>query len=290
MKHDNIGYLLIILIIILVFLLIHRQSNVEYFQDIIIDLDEYIYNEYIIWTMTSDGYADITYNLYKSLEKADVPWKLLNICVDDESYKYFKDKNIPCIRYDKNINTKKGKLSNFGSDDFMSFNRIKLDILDYFSKKSIDTIKYVVYLDGDIIVFKDFIPYLQKLYQNDPSTYFYLQCDNEGKTTSTTCSNLCTGFISFKKERLFKSPFNVYDEEKWKNIREDQPWVNIHLKEYKIPTLSLDQDLFPNGTYIKGNKSGLVNKLNDNKYILHYNWLVGDEKIKKMKENNNWYL
>jgi hypothetical protein len=33
MKHDNIGYLLIILIIILVFLLIHRQENVEYFQD-----------------------------------------------------------------------------------------------------------------------------------------------------------------------------------------------------------------------------------------------------------------
>jgi hypothetical protein len=33
MKHDNIGFLLIILIIILVFLLIHRQENVEYFQD-----------------------------------------------------------------------------------------------------------------------------------------------------------------------------------------------------------------------------------------------------------------
>jgi len=33
MKHDNIGYLLIILIIILVFLLVYRQKNVEYFED-----------------------------------------------------------------------------------------------------------------------------------------------------------------------------------------------------------------------------------------------------------------
>ena len=297
MKHDNIGYLLIILIIILVFLLVYRQENVEYFQDnnkniydINMNIDEYIYDNYIIWTMTSDGYTDITHNLYKSLEKANIPWKLLNICVDDESFKYFNDKKMPCIRYNNNINTKKGELSKYGSDDFMSFNRIKLDLLHYFSKNSIDKIKYVVYIDGDIIVSKDFIPYLQQLYQNEPNNYFYLQCDEQGKVTSTTCSNLCTGFISFKKEKIFKSPFNVYDEEKWKSIREDQPWVNIHLKEYKIPTLSLDQDLFPNGTYIEGNTSGIINKLNNDRYILHYNWLVGNEKIQKMKENNNWYL
>ena len=33
MKHDNIGYLLIILIIILVFLLVYRQDNIEFFKD-----------------------------------------------------------------------------------------------------------------------------------------------------------------------------------------------------------------------------------------------------------------
>jgi len=290
MNHFKIGYSLIILIIILIILLFYRQENVEYFQVNSINLDEYVYDNYIIWTMTSDGYSDITYNLYKSLEKANVPWKLLNICVDDESYQYFKNKNIPCIKYNSNMNTKRGELSKFGSDEFMSFNRIKLDLLDYFSKKSSDEIKYVVYLDGDIVVSKDFIPYLQKLYEENPNNIFYLQCDDKEKCSSTKCSNLCTGFISFKKENMFKSPFKVYDEEKWKNIREDQPWVNIHLKEYNIPTLSLDQDLFSNGTYIKGNISGIENKLNNNKYILHYNFLIGDQKIEKMKENNNWYL
>jgi hypothetical protein len=25
-------------------------------------------------------------------------------------------------------------------------------------------------------------------------------------------------------------------------------------------------------------------------YILHYNFMVGQDKIKKMKENNHWYI
>ena len=262
----------------------------EYFENNF-NLDEYIYNDFLIWTMTSDGYTDITHNLYKSLEKANIPWKLLNICVDDESYNYFKDNNLPCIKYNSNISTKKGEISDIGSNEFMEFNRIKLDLLDYFSKKSLDKIKYVVYMDGDIVVFKDFIPYLQNLYNKDPSIYFYFQCDSAMKELSTSCGhNLCTGFICYKKENLFKSPFKVYDEEKWKNIKQDQPWVNEHIKEYNIPALSLDQGLFPNGTYIEGNVSGIKNVLNEDRFILHYNWLIGVTKIKKMKENNNWYM
>lgn len=290
MNKKKIGYILIGIIIVLLFFLV-KTKNIEGFENININnLDDYIYKNFIVWTMTSDGYADITYNLYKSLEKANVPWKLLNICVDDESYNYFKDKNIPCVKYDSNMKTQKGELSKFGSDEFMSFNRIKLDLLDYFSKKAPETIKYVVYLDGDIVVSKDFIPYLQNLYETNPNNYFYLQCDDQNKMTTTTCINLCTGFISYKREKLYKSPFDVYDEEKWKNIREDQPWVNQHLKEYSIPTLSLEQDLFPNGTYVKGNISNTTNELSDNRYILHYNYMIGDNKIQKMKENNNWYI
>ena len=49
MKHDNIGYLLIILIIILVFLLVYRQENVEYFQD----NNKNIYGESDYYTMYS---------------------------------------------------------------------------------------------------------------------------------------------------------------------------------------------------------------------------------------------
>jgi len=292
MNRLNIGQILISIIILLILcILLIRNIQYDNFQNINeFNLDDYIYNEFIIWTMTSEGYSDITYNLYKSLEKANVPWKLLNICVDDESYNYFKDKNIPCIKYNSNINTSKGEISKFGSNEFMSFNRIKLDLLDYFSKNASDNIKYVVYLDGDIVVFKDFIPYLQNLYKNNPNNYFYFQCDDENKANVNQCVNYCTGFLSFKRENIYTSPFKVYDEEKWEKTREDQPWVNAHIKEYSIPALSLEQDLFSNGTYIKNNLSKITNESKIDKYILHYNWLIGDDKINKMKENNNWFI
>ena len=244
----------------------------------------YISDDFLIWTMTTNGYKYITYNLYESLKRAKVSWKLMIICVDRESQKFLQTMNVPCVYY-KSLSSVQVSTqpSQFGSDTFMIFNKIKLDLMELIRKEVPESVKYITYLDGDIVVFKDFMPYIKKQF-NESNSILLFQNDDLYDVVNTR-ANGCTGFFSFKVQPLEKSPFLIDNLALWKEIREDQVWVNNKLLEYKLEFDYLKRSLFPNGTYLKEERWKKCDP-----YMIHYNHIVGNTKITMMKKNNHWYL
>ena len=243
----------------------------------------YVENEVLIWTMTSNGYKYLTYNLWLSFKKANMNQKLLIICVDKESHMFFRTMSVPSMFYKPQKPVLPGtQPSQFGSDTFMNYNHMKLEIADDIRIKV--SAKYVIYMDGDIVVFRDFIPYIKEEFEKKDTTFLF-QCDDLYDSQNKT--QCCTGFFTFKRSNLERStisPFLIYDSKLWKEIREDQPWVNKHIRMYNIPYDYLERSLFPNGVYIKEERW----KLN-NPYLLHFNHLVGNAKISTIKRLGLWY-
>ena len=242
----------------------------------------FIKDDYLVWTMTTNGYKYLTLNLYESLKRAKVHWKLMIICVDKESYNFFLSMNIQTIYYKPSISIPIGRSpSQFGSNMFMSFNKIKLDLLEKIRTEAPESVKYITYMDGDIIVFKDFIPYIKSIISDTNKILF--QNDNLYDEPMIK-ANGCTGFFCYKRD-FEKSPFAVDNIDLWKELREDQVWVNKKIVEYNIEFDYLERNLFPNGTYLSNNRlSGLE------PYLIHYNHLVGNTKISMMKRNKHWFI
>jgi len=233
--------------------------------------------------MTSNGYKYLTYNLYLSFKKANLNHKLLIYCVDKESHMFFQTMNVSSIFYKPQKAVAPGtQPSQFGSDTFMSYNKMKLEIAETIRLKSDESIKYIIYMDGDIVVFRDFIQYIKDEFVKNENISFLFQCDDLYDSPNRT--QCCTGFFAFKRTPLEKSPFVIYDSNLWKEIREDQPWVNKHIRMYNIPYDYLERSLFPNGVYIKDERWKVGNP-----YLLHFNHLVGNAKIATMKRLGTWY-
>lgn len=234
----------------------------------------FLYNETLVWTLTTSGYKFFTLNLYKHLEKANVPWKLAIICADVPSYRFFIAESIPCLLYTKAQRDSLGKQLVFGSKPFQEINLVKLDILSQLAKSSI--IKRCIYMDGDIVVKGDFLPDLSARLEEVPLLF---QCDESEKgPCKMPCRNCCTGIIAWKHGHD-GGIFTMNDKALWNSAPEDQRWVNTKLQGVAYGTLP--RDLYPNGIFVEQDLPYLV---------LHYNHLVGNAKLIKMKKGGNWII
>lgn len=247
------------------------------------NISPYIKEHFLIWTMTSNGYKYFTLNLYESLKKANVSFKLMVVCIDIDSYRFLLGMNIDCIYYKVNTKTSK-ELGVYGSDVFMSINKIKLDLMEYIRNQNISDLKYIVYMDGDIVVSKDFLPYLKEKFETNLDTQLFIQNDHKYQSDKTY-TNGCTGFFCFRNTPIEKSPFLIDDLDQWKIVREDQVWVNKKIDEYGIKYDYLERELFPNGVYTVDNRLK-----NLNPYLIHFNYMVGNTKKQRMKSLKYWYL
>ena len=63
---------------------------------------------------------------------------------------------------------------------------------------------------------------------------------------------------------------------------DDQIYINNHKHKLKYKMLPIE--LFPNGKYYYNNSANI------NPYLIHFNWIVGDEKKEKMRTYDKWYL
>jgi hypothetical protein len=125
------------------------------------------------------------------------------------------------------------------------------------------------------------------MFSKDRSKSMFFQADDGGCALRTSVA--CSGFfvINRVKASEMPSPFEVSNEEEWLATKEDQLWVNKYLKTYNIPFGYLDRQLFPNGGCMY---DGYEEWKTTNPYILHYNFIVGNEKVTKMKKNNHWFI
>lgn len=246
------------------------------------NIENKIKNGSLVFTMTTNGYKYLTLNLYKSIERLKVPWQLVVIACDKESYNFFKREVIPVELYTKATSTNEIGIAKWGTPQFQKYNYIKLDILNTFAKN--EKIQNCVYIDGDIVVYKDFLSDIVARLDAKPETLLF-QCDEKEPTgcSENGCPNCCTGFIAWR-HGADKGIFDTSDAKKWKERHDDQCWVNNEIKEKMLPFETLPRNLYPNGSYIP-----LINTLPD-AFLLHFNYRVGNTKVMEMKKLGQWLI
>ena len=240
----------------------------------------------LVFTLTSNGYKYLTYNLHMHLRSAKVPWNLCIICADASSFRFFRGMGVHCIRLRNPLPEFGTDVSLFGSKNFQTLNLKKLELLFHFS--SDPAIRYGVYLDGDIAAYSDFLPDILARLNSPASPNIYLQCDEQTRVdcSGNPCANACTGFLAWSHgldTRIF-----ALDRDTWLSRPEDQIYVNTMLKRYNIPFKTLPRNLYPNGSFASLYNNGSLRK--ESTYILHYNYLVGASKKKKMMNNGDWVI
>lgn len=252
-------------------------------------IDPFIHDKTLVFTVTSDGYKFYTWNLYKMIQALKVPWKLCVLCLDKESYDFFKRiAQIPSRLFLTPGATVPHKTPlMFGTKQFKRLNRLKVLALQTLSQlPQIDTL---IYLDSDIAVFRDFVPDVKKTLETYPLVF---QCDEQREnvlecSSLTNCENPCSGVIgmSLSNHRETLKQLFSFDKELWETIVGDQDYLLARLKNYGIPYATLPRPEYPNGHFLSNNlfRQG-------NPYLLHFNQVVGAMKQRIMNEKECWLL
>jgi hypothetical protein len=74
----------------------------------------------------------------------------------------------------------------------------------------------------------------------------------------------------------------------WRERPEDQVFVNSMLKQENIVWATLPRDLYPNGQFTSRFRADPTKK--HTAMLLHYNYLVGMDKQRKMKAAGDWLI
>ncbi len=231
-------------------------------------------NNFEAITFTTYGYRDFTENLLKSIISNKVDLDVNVYALDEKSEDYFNKIHNKVTNIYANDNFEDfmdQKNENFGNLMLKKFECIYDSILKN---------QYVLYIDSDITIKNNISKYLvNKIKNND----FVFQNDKNPKKPNQI--NVCAGFMfikSNKKTLKFFNPKNVPFEKIVKFRTHDQTYINKNLAKFNYSTLPLDK--FPNGPYFYANYHAL--KPN----IIHFNYVLGEEKIELMKKYNEWYL
>jgi hypothetical protein len=148
------------------------------------------------------------------------------------------------------------------------------------------SIIYIIYIDGDIVVFRNFMPYIILLCERNDTPAYLFQVDEEDISISSDLSrHPCSGFIIVDRTKNLAqiSPFEL-DDKMWEKT-EDQLYLQYKLQKHNIPYFLLDRDLFQNGVYLKQDTWK-----NYTPFLIHYNWMLSDKKEFNMRMNKHWYL
>lgn len=249
------------------------------------DPKSYLFKGTLVWTLTTNGYKYITLNLLRTIERAKVPWRLVIVCGDKESYRFFRNEGFAALLYTEAKTSAEIGIARWGSPTFQRYNRMKLDILHQFAKH--EQVQKCIYLDGDIVVFKDFLLDMESRLDQNPGTVFF-QCDHKEKGSCkekdpTGCQNCCTGFIAWSNG-ADNGIFDVNSQASWQEIHDDQVWVNKALREGKVKYDTVPRELYPNGAYISS-----INEYPD-AFFLHFNHRVGNAKVAEIKRVGQWII
>jgi len=241
-----------------------------------------------VFTLSSNGYKFLTLNLAMHLKALKVPWKLCVVCADPASFTFFRSHGVSCIRATSTLPDFGPDLSPIGSKNFQTLNLKKLELLAKFSADP--AIRFGIYMDGDIVPYSDFLPDILARLQSPGAAPLYLQCDEQTRVDCSGnpgCPNGCTGFLAW--HRVNPSIFTVGGQETiWKRHPEDQVFVNTMMQKLNMPVMTLPRDLYPNGSFASLFYDGSLRKRTAK--LLHYNYLVGSSKQRKIKNNADWIL
>lgn len=251
----------------------------------------------VVFTVTTNGYKYLTWNLWLSLQKLSLPWTLSIVCLDKESHRFFSQiANIPSFVLPEVFLQLQGdttKVACHGTGDFNRITKLKLSAFTYFLKNP--TIERLLYLDSDIVIFRDPVPYLEKTLTQEKSLWF--QCDEHNPEFTCSleqrgCGNCCTGVIGFwlGTSDLRNQYLNLVscNESLWKTCKEnnDQEYIQKQLQQYSISYTTFPRSFFPNGSFLRNDYW----KSLPEPFLLHFNFIVGGNKQRVMKSKGFWYV
>jgi len=233
-------------------------------------------------TLTNNGYKNLTKNCLLSLKKLGINY-LKVFCIDQESYDFLSKDFNNIYKLDLDENEIESNLINFRTKNWSKIVYKKFNLI----YKELQNYDYVLFTDGDIFFEKkDFLEYcLHNIGTND----IIIQDDRvndksiivDGKQLNVDYIQLCTGFMLIKNNEKMKYLFNPKNIPEDLDIKCDQDYVNKNINNFKYKLLPME--LFPNGSYFRLNKT-------PNKFMVHFNWIIGSIKIEKMKKYNYWLL
>jgi hypothetical protein len=251
----------------------------------------------VVFTVTTNGYKFLTWNLWLSLQTLSVPWKLVIVCLDKESHRFFSQiANIPStILPDIHLQLQGDttKVASHGTGDFNRITKLKLSAFAYYIKNP--SIERLLYLDSDIVLFRDPVPYLQTVLTQENPLWF--QCDehNPEFTCSKSirgCGNCCTGVIGFwlgsPEVRTQHLSMIAYEDTLWKDCKEnnDQEYIQKRMHQLSISYQTFPRDLFPNGSFLRNDHWKSLAE----PFLLHFNFIVGGNKQRVMKSKGFWFV
>ena len=229
-------------------------------------------------TLTNNAYIEYTQNLVTSLKNVGIN-NLEVYTVGKKAYKHFNKQSIQAHLLSNNFFSNVNKLQKWRSKNFNRLMFIKLSII----YESLLESEKVLYIDGDIVFLKNPISELNQMNIVD----MIAQHDYNPSEKNET---LCAGFMLVNNTEASKNLFNpskvphdLLDlDPKNPNHFDDQRYINQNLKD--IDYYFLDLNEFPNGLYFYDKHKDL------DPSIIHFNYIIGNEKKQKMKEMGYWYL
>jgi len=255
--------------------------------------DIYCKNESsIIWiTFINEGYINFTKNFLESMKHNNCIFSLIIYCSDESSMGAFKEySNVICIdakgflKYDMSKS-----LTNWLSINYKRLVFAKLDAIKYTLSQY--TNSYVGYIDTDIILFKNPTLTIMNIFQSNPDTVFVSQCDENLSQCSNfnNCPHFCSGVIVFKNIESVNKLLE-YNDNDVNNLTSDQEHLLNIANKYNIKHITVDKNIFLNGVYPGVNTYNIPLILPKSVDLIHYNYLIGDNKMKLMKKNNMWFI
>lgn len=238
---------------------------------------------HIVLTFTNLGYFDYIHNMSINIKKKDIPWNLCVICSDMESYEKCILHGIAAIHINTNENNEENlkKMATWNDSNWNNVTFMKLKAMRQIM--AVQSIKRITFIDGDIHIYRDFIPYLLKLEEENPEIEFFIQSDSTSNNPDKHSQYICSGFYHFKNSPRIHPLFDYNENDLLINTHNaDQQHLTKKLIEYEIKTKQLSRHLFPNGS--------LFSNIPENPFLFHYNYMVGDEKRKNMMKMGHWYL
>ncbi len=236
------------------------------------------YKNIAVVTFTSSGYIDITQNLCNSNTQNNVNYSINIFCLDRESMNYNFGNHTNNIDFSKNKveGLQKNKLLMQNSSNFGNLMFKKFEIIHY----GLNEFDFVLYIDGDIIIKKDFIKQLTYNFKFKDIVF-----QNDKRPSKPNDINLCAGFMFIKANKKMKKFFNpnsISEEQLNKYRTNDQTHINRNKSKFNYNVLPLDE--FPNGPKFYDNYGDIDPR------IIHFNYVKGEEKIELMKKYKEWYL
>ena len=263
-----------------------------------LDLSKYCFDEQrrgLFITLTSFGYLDYTLNLIESVRRLGLSNYLLVFVLDVEGYNALLSKaggtGVRVIYYPNRHNL--SQIQRYLLDQWHFISSYKIEIVHRLLRLGYD----VLFTDSDIVFLSDPRAFLQ---DHLPRSDILIQDDspNLHLSDSPATTYLCMGFFYVKSNEKTVEAFDARHMRFsiwWasllrkllsrKRIRiSDQIHFNRFIK-HRLNVSILPRSLFPNGYYYYNRR-----ELASDCYLIHFNYLVGDEKREKMIQDGYYFL